>query len=183
MILGPLMSKQSTTPNLVERVVAFFEAANRRDLDARMSFLAPEAVWDRAPRSSPHAGSWWKPDGSVKDRQRTCSARQPCFRCPRSAGVYRDLTGRDRQLLAPRNEGVRGSSRALALPTHRPKGTWVTDGGYEPLSRSVVARSRSCAGPLRRPALFRDTCDDHRDKLSGDRGPRRWCNERRCGGG
>jgi len=41
--------EESTTPDLVERVVAFFEAANRRDLEARMSFLAPEAVWDLSP--------------------------------------------------------------------------------------------------------------------------------------
>ena len=43
------MSEESTTPDLVELVVAFFEAANRRDLEARMSFFAPEAVWDLSP--------------------------------------------------------------------------------------------------------------------------------------
>ena len=40
------MPEESTSPDLVKLVVAFFEAANRRDLEARMSFLAPEAVWD-----------------------------------------------------------------------------------------------------------------------------------------
>jgi ketosteroid isomerase-like protein len=40
---------ESTNPNLVERVSAFFEAANRRDIEARMSFLARDAVWDLSP--------------------------------------------------------------------------------------------------------------------------------------
>ena len=44
-----VISEESTTPDLVELVVAFFEAANRRDLEARMSFFAPEAVWDLSP--------------------------------------------------------------------------------------------------------------------------------------
>jgi ketosteroid isomerase-like protein len=43
------MSEEPTTPDLVELVVAFFEAANRRDLEARMCFFAPEAVWDLSP--------------------------------------------------------------------------------------------------------------------------------------
>ncbi len=43
------MPEESKTPDLVELVVAFFEAANRRDLDARMSLLAPDAVWDLSP--------------------------------------------------------------------------------------------------------------------------------------
>jgi ketosteroid isomerase-like protein len=44
-----MMPEEAATPNLVELVVAFFEATNRRDLEARMSFFAPEAVWDLSP--------------------------------------------------------------------------------------------------------------------------------------
>ena len=40
------MSEESTTPNPVERTRALWEAANRHDLDAYMSFFAPDAVFD-----------------------------------------------------------------------------------------------------------------------------------------
>jgi ketosteroid isomerase-like protein len=38
--------KSTTTPDLVELTRGYFEAANRRDLDAVMSFFAPDAVWE-----------------------------------------------------------------------------------------------------------------------------------------
>jgi len=38
------MSQESTTPDLVERVRRLVEAANRLDLDAAVSFYAPDAV-------------------------------------------------------------------------------------------------------------------------------------------
>jgi uncharacterized protein (TIGR02246 family) len=40
------MADESTTPDLVERVRRLLEAANRRDLDAVLSFFAPNAVWE-----------------------------------------------------------------------------------------------------------------------------------------
>ena len=40
------MSQESTTPDLVELGRRFFEAANRRDFDAMLSFFAPDAVWE-----------------------------------------------------------------------------------------------------------------------------------------
>src|ERR1700736_6038872 len=40
------MSEESTTPDLVELTRGYFEAASRRDLDAVMSFFAPDAVWE-----------------------------------------------------------------------------------------------------------------------------------------
>jgi ketosteroid isomerase-like protein len=40
------MSGESTTPNLVELTRRAFEAVNRRDFDAMMSFYGPESVWD-----------------------------------------------------------------------------------------------------------------------------------------
>jgi ketosteroid isomerase-like protein len=40
------MSEESTTPDLVERWRHAFEAGNRRDFDAVVSFMAPDAVWD-----------------------------------------------------------------------------------------------------------------------------------------
>jgi ketosteroid isomerase-like protein len=43
------MSEESTTPDLVEIVRGSFEAADRRDFDALMSFYAPDAVWDMSP--------------------------------------------------------------------------------------------------------------------------------------
>jgi ketosteroid isomerase-like protein len=43
------MPEESTTPDLVELGRVLFEAANRRDFDALLSFYAPEAVWDMNP--------------------------------------------------------------------------------------------------------------------------------------
>jgi ketosteroid isomerase-like protein len=40
------MSQESTTPDPVELSRRFVEAANRRDLDAMLSFFAPDAVWE-----------------------------------------------------------------------------------------------------------------------------------------
>jgi ketosteroid isomerase-like protein len=40
------MSDESTTPDLVKLTRRMLEAANRRDLDAMMSFYAPDAVWE-----------------------------------------------------------------------------------------------------------------------------------------
>jgi ketosteroid isomerase-like protein len=40
------MPEESTTPDLVELSRRFVEAANRRDWDALMSHLAPDAVWE-----------------------------------------------------------------------------------------------------------------------------------------
>ena len=40
------MSRESTTPDLVERWRQMEEAFLRRDFDAGMSFFAPDAVWD-----------------------------------------------------------------------------------------------------------------------------------------
>jgi ketosteroid isomerase-like protein len=40
------MSERSTNPDLVELGSRLFEAANRRDLDAVLSFFAPDAVWE-----------------------------------------------------------------------------------------------------------------------------------------
>ena len=42
------MSEESTTPDLVELSRRFLEATNRRDLDAMLSFFAPDAVWENA---------------------------------------------------------------------------------------------------------------------------------------
>jgi ketosteroid isomerase-like protein len=41
-----MTSEESTTPDLVERLRLLFAAASRRDLDALMSFYAPDAVWE-----------------------------------------------------------------------------------------------------------------------------------------
>jgi ketosteroid isomerase-like protein len=43
------MSQESTTPDLVELVRQAVEAATRPELDALMSFYAPDAVWDMSP--------------------------------------------------------------------------------------------------------------------------------------
>src|SRR3954453_8105654 len=43
------MSEESTTPDLVELMRSSFEAADRRDFGALMSFYAPDAVWDSSP--------------------------------------------------------------------------------------------------------------------------------------
>jgi ketosteroid isomerase-like protein len=42
-------AEESTTPDLVELSLGLFEAANRGDLDAVMSFYAPDAVWESPP--------------------------------------------------------------------------------------------------------------------------------------
>jgi ketosteroid isomerase-like protein len=42
------MTEESTTPDLVELSRRFVEAGNRRDLDAMLSFFAPDAVWEAA---------------------------------------------------------------------------------------------------------------------------------------
>jgi len=43
------MSKESTTPDLVELGRRSNEAANRREFGALMSFFAADAVWDMSP--------------------------------------------------------------------------------------------------------------------------------------
>ena len=43
------MSEEFTTPDLVELMRRSFEAADRRDFGALMSFYAPDAVWDMSP--------------------------------------------------------------------------------------------------------------------------------------
>jgi ketosteroid isomerase-like protein len=43
------MAEESTTPDLVELVRRSVEAADKRDLDAHMTFYAPDAVWDASP--------------------------------------------------------------------------------------------------------------------------------------
>ena len=45
------MSKESTTPDLVQLMRKAYEAVNRRDrdLDAMMSFYAPDALWESPP--------------------------------------------------------------------------------------------------------------------------------------
>jgi ketosteroid isomerase-like protein len=40
------MSAESTTPDLAALTRGFFEAGDRRDLDAVMSFFAPDAAWE-----------------------------------------------------------------------------------------------------------------------------------------
>jgi hypothetical protein len=40
------MADEDTTPDSVELARRGLEAFNRRDLDAFMSFFAPDAVWD-----------------------------------------------------------------------------------------------------------------------------------------
>jgi ketosteroid isomerase-like protein len=48
-ILPCVMSEESTNSDLVERQKRATEAANRRDLDAVMAFIAPDAVYDMSP--------------------------------------------------------------------------------------------------------------------------------------
>jgi ketosteroid isomerase-like protein len=43
---GRAMSEEPTSPDVVELVRGFFEALNDLDVDAMMSFHAPDAVWD-----------------------------------------------------------------------------------------------------------------------------------------
>jgi len=40
------MQEEFTTPDLVGLVRGLFDAANRRDFDAALSFFAPDAVWE-----------------------------------------------------------------------------------------------------------------------------------------
>lgn len=40
------MPKESTTPDVVELNLRFVEAWNRRDVEAMVSFFAPDAVWE-----------------------------------------------------------------------------------------------------------------------------------------
>src|SRR5436309_1821126 len=44
--LRAVMSKQSTTPDLVEVVTGLFEAADRGDWDAMIAPYAPDAIWE-----------------------------------------------------------------------------------------------------------------------------------------
>ena len=41
-----MMSEEATTPDLVERVRGFVEADSPEDLDAMLSFYAPDVVWE-----------------------------------------------------------------------------------------------------------------------------------------
>ena len=50
------MTKESTTPDLVELVRKQLEAVNRRDLDAVMSFYAPDSVWESPPLGTSFTG-------------------------------------------------------------------------------------------------------------------------------
>ena len=43
------MSEESTTPELAELARRGFEPASRGDIDAMMSFWAPDGVWDLSP--------------------------------------------------------------------------------------------------------------------------------------
>ncbi len=43
------MSEESTTPDLVKLSYRRFEAINRRDLEAVVSFFAADAIWDMSP--------------------------------------------------------------------------------------------------------------------------------------
>jgi ketosteroid isomerase-like protein len=40
------MTEESTTPHTVEPTRRFLDAMNRRDVDALISFFAPDATWD-----------------------------------------------------------------------------------------------------------------------------------------
>ncbi|MEA2449266.1 MAG: SnoaL-like domain [Thermoleophilaceae bacterium] len=50
------MPEESTTPDLVELTRLAFEAVNQRDIDALMSFFAPDAVLDGRAMEGPHEG-------------------------------------------------------------------------------------------------------------------------------
>jgi ketosteroid isomerase-like protein len=52
----PAMSEESTTPDPVELTRSLSEAVNRCDLDAAMSFYAPDAVWESPPLGSRFEG-------------------------------------------------------------------------------------------------------------------------------
>jgi ketosteroid isomerase-like protein len=43
---APLRREESTTPDLVELLGRWVSVINRRDVDASMSFFAPDAVWE-----------------------------------------------------------------------------------------------------------------------------------------
>ena len=43
------MPEESTTPDLVERTRDLYEISNRGDIDAMMTFYAPDVVWDASP--------------------------------------------------------------------------------------------------------------------------------------
>ena len=49
-------SEESTTPDLLELMRDAFEAVNRRDLDAMMSFYAPDALWESPPLGTSFEG-------------------------------------------------------------------------------------------------------------------------------
>jgi ketosteroid isomerase-like protein len=62
------VSEEPTTPDLVALTRAFEEAVNRGDLDAVMSFYAPDARWESPPLGTSFAGvaailgfheDWW----------------------------------------------------------------------------------------------------------------------------
>jgi ketosteroid isomerase-like protein len=53
------MAEESTTPDLVELLRGNIEAANERDFDSTLSYLAPDAVWDM---SAVGLGSYHGPD-------------------------------------------------------------------------------------------------------------------------
>ena len=50
------MPEESPTLDLVELQKRLTEAANRRDLDAVMSFYAPDALWESPPLGTSFAG-------------------------------------------------------------------------------------------------------------------------------
>ena len=51
------MPEESPTLDLVELQKRLTEAANRRDLDAVMSFYAPDALWESRPLGTSFAGA------------------------------------------------------------------------------------------------------------------------------
>ena len=56
------MPEESATPELVELVDRLFEAVNRRDFDAVMSFYAPDAVWEPT-----GMGSTFEGEAAIRD--------------------------------------------------------------------------------------------------------------------
>jgi ketosteroid isomerase-like protein len=61
------MSKQSTTPDRVELTRRAFEAVNRRDLDAVMSFYAPDALLDVTRELGTELQGWEAIRGFLED--------------------------------------------------------------------------------------------------------------------
>jgi ketosteroid isomerase-like protein len=58
------MSEESTTPDLVELARHTIACANRGDVEAMVSFFAPDAEWRMTPLSAPSGEptgrpSWW----------------------------------------------------------------------------------------------------------------------------